>query len=194
MQLLKITSVPIKISMRVESPRLEIKQPKPELTIRRVPSKLSMESKNIKAKIDTYEARDSLGFKTSRALSDAAAAEGMQAAAEATAQYAQIGNQMAKIHKGANLPDIVYPKLLDQRTTYLKFLPEVGPNISWEPNQLSMEYTPTELNFDAKILQNSMEYIPGQIQFDVEQYPKVHIEYLGKPMYVPPSASPDYEE
>lgn len=194
MQLLKITNVPIKITMKVERPRLEIRQPKPEITIRRVPSNLSMKSQNIKVNIDTFEARKSLGFKSARALNADAAAEGNRAAGEATAQYAEIGNQMAKIHKGANLPDIMYSKLIDQRTTYLKFLPEVGADISWQPNQLNMEYTPTELHFDAKVLKNTMEFIPGQVLFNVEQYPKVNIEYLGEPFYVPPSANPNYEE
>lgn len=37
-------------------------------------------------------------------------------------------------------------------------------------------------------------YVPGELNINVEQYPKVEIEYVGEPMYVPPSASPEYEE
>ena len=36
-------------------------------------------------------------------------------------------------------------------------------------------------------------YVPGELRVDVEQYPKVDIEYMGEPMYVPPSANPAHE-
>ena len=39
-----------------------------------------------------------------------------------------------------------------------------------------------------------MEYVPGKYQMDILQYPKITVEYLGTPTYVPPSADPNYEE
>ena len=40
----------------------------------------------------------------------------------------------------------------------------------------------------------TVENAVGELNVNVEQYPKVEIEYVGEPMYVPPSANPSYEE
>jgi hypothetical protein len=77
--------------------------------------------------------------------------------------------------------------------TALAFLPSVPAEISWEPQQLSMKYEMDKLSFVWRTSQQpDMQYTPASIEYHVKQYPKLEIEYIGKPMYVPPSASPDY--
>ena len=152
MNVLKITTTPIKLSMSSQKARLESHLPDPELGIIRTPSRLNMKSENIKVNIDTSAARDSLGFKTARSLNRDAAVFGKQAAADATGRYAQMGNQMMQIQKGVTIPEIPQPDMQEA------------------------------------------VYVPGELNINVEQYPKVEIEYVGEPMYVPPSASPEYEE
>ena len=39
-----------------------------------------------------------------------------------------------------------------------------------------------------------MNYIPGKFSIEILQYPKVSVEWLGSPTYVPPSADPNYVE
>lgn len=102
MNVLKITTTPIKLSMSSQKARLESHLPEPELGIIRTPSRLNMKSENIKVNIDTSAARDSLGFKTARSLNRDAAVFGKQAAADATGRYAQMGNQMMQIQKGGD--------------------------------------------------------------------------------------------
>ena len=36
-----------------------------------------------------------------------------------------------------------------------------------------------------------LEFIPGDIEMNITQYPDVVIEYIGGPIYVPPSADPE---
>ena len=36
-------------------------------------------------------------------------------------------------------------------------------------------------------------FVPGDIEFTMTQRPDVIIKYVGGPLYVPPSADPDYE-
>ena len=36
------------------------------------------------------------------------------------------------------------------------------------------------------------EFIPGDIEMSITQQPDVLIEYVGGPIYVPPSADPNY--
>lgn len=56
-----------------------------------------------------------------------------------------------------------------------------------------MDYTPSSIEFEADIKNAMTNYVPGELSINVEQYPKVEIEYMGEPMYVPPSAAPGYE-
>lgn len=45
-----------------------------------------------------------------------------------------------------------------------------------------------KLNFDLRVDQGRVEFIPGSIEMTINQYPEVNIEYVGDPIYVPPSA------
>ena len=106
----------------------------------------------------------------------------------------QFGNQISQIQDGVSISQVVQQKMLEQPTTYTTFIPSAGIDISWQPQQLNLDYQPTQLEFDWQTMKNSMEYVPGKYQMDILQYPKVQIEYLGTPTYVPPSADPNYEE
>lgn len=63
-----------------------------------------------------------------------------------------------------------------------------------QPAVLDKQYNPGSLEFDWQVMQNQMNFIPEKFQFEITQYPDVRVEYLGKPIYVPPSASSDYVE
>ncbi len=103
MNVLKITTTPIKLSMTSQRARLESQIPDPEAGIIQTPGHLNMRSENIKVNIDSSRARDSLGFKTAKGLMRDAAQEGLKAASDATAQYSRIGNQMMQIQDGIPL-------------------------------------------------------------------------------------------
>ena len=45
----------------------------------------------------------------------------------------------------------------------------------------------------GKSIRPESEFIPGDIEFTVTQRPEVRIKYVGGPIYVPPSADPNYE-
>ena len=61
MNVLKITTTPIQLSMTSQRARLESRMPDPEVGIIQNPGKLNMKSENIKVEIDTSRSRDSLG-------------------------------------------------------------------------------------------------------------------------------------
>ena len=50
-----------------------------------------------------------------------------------------------------------------------------------------------KLTFDLKVAQGDFQFIPGNIEMSITQHPDVHIEYVGDPLYVPPSAAPNYK-
>lgn len=57
MNVLKITTTPIKLSMTSQRARLESRIPDPEVGIIQNPGKLNMKSENIKVDIDTSRSR-----------------------------------------------------------------------------------------------------------------------------------------
>lgn len=196
MNVLKITSTPIRLSMTSQRARLDKQLPSPEVGIIQNQGHLEMKSENTKVNIDTYRSRDSMGFKTARGIHQEMALIGEQAVSEATAQYSRVGTQMMQIQDGVTMADIVKNQMLSQAsvTTGIKFLPSVGPDISWEPATLSQSYTPASVSFDPQVQEPAGTYVPGELSINVEQYPKVEIEYTGDPIYVPPSSNPSYQE
>ena len=65
--------------------------------------------------------------------------------------------------------------------------------MAWEGGEMSIRYEMDKMNFDWRMNQMQFEFIPGDIEISVEQKPDVLIKYVGGPLYVPPSADPNYK-
>ena len=195
MQLINITSTPIEYKINIEPGRLEMKQAdNARQKMTSFPSELSIQSRNIEVRLDSTRMRASLNLRNPGEFARYYGSQGMQTAYENIGDRVQFGNQISQIQDGGSISQVVQQKMLEQPTTYTTFIPSAGIDISWQPQQLNLDYQPTQLEFDWQTMKNSMEYVPGKYQMDILQYPKVQIEYLGTPTYVPPSADPNYEE
>lgn len=64
--------------------------------------------------------------------------------------------------------------------------------VKWEPLSMQLEFHSMQL--DLEKLQKEYKFVPSQLKFEIEQYPSIQIEYLGDPVYAPPSANPNYKE
>lgn len=193
MQLLKITSVPIKIKMNSERAKLQIDQELPQLRQKTSRSRLSINTQNIKVRIDTYQARKRLGNHNVLDFAKEAAQKGVEAARAATADYSELGSKLAQAYKGVTIPDAVYPKLVHNPVSQEGFVPSVGAELSWEGGTTDIQYKPSTIENTFEIFGPKLDYIPVALKFEVEQYPGLQIEYLGSPTYVPPSSDPDKE-
>ncbi len=70
-----------------------------------------------------------------------------------------------------------------------------GSKYSTRPmSQLTFEYTPEEISFNWIRDERIIECTPGRVDFYITQYPEVLIDYLGGPLYCPPSSDPNYVE
>lgn len=195
MQLINITSTPIEYKISTEPARLEMKvaqNARQDMTLD--PSQLNIRSRNIQVRLDSTNMRASLNQRTPGEFARYYGNQGLQNAYENIGDRVVFGNQMAQIQDGVTISSIVQQKMLQQPTTYTTFIPSAGIDMSWQPQELNLDYQPAELNFDWEIMKNTMDYVPGKFQMDIMQYPKIEIEYLGEPTYVPPSSSPTYEE
>lgn len=193
--LIEIKSIPIEIEMRVTDAKLEYSRSKVDLEVTRDQGGLSIKSKPIRVKLDTFEARNSIFPTLATRLADSAQA-GKQAAYEATATYARQGKLLLQARIGEEMITnfAADAQFKDLKTNVgIQFLPTQGPNISWDKGELSIRYEMDKMNFDWRNQQGAFEFIPGDIQITVTQKPDVVIRYVGGALYVPPSADPDYE-
>lgn len=194
--LIQITSVPIMIEMRSTMASIKRKAQTVDLNISRSEGGgLKIQSSPIKLSIDTFEARNSISPTPMRSV-EQSAEKGVNAAYEATARMAKEGQMFldAKLSSGKGLDQVIAnaaaPK---EREFVFARIPTVPPEISWSDPDISIQYDMEKLNFDWRIAQGDFEFIPGSIEFTVTQRPEVIIEYIGGPIYVPPSADPNFE-
>lgn len=193
--LLEIKTIPMSLEMKVNKARYEIATTNATFEMRRSKGGLQMQMKPAKLRIDTVEARYSAGIKSAmRSVSDYAK-QGIQAGYKATATYAREGNLMLDINIMDNpIPEIAMRKFINDVSFNLGFIPSVGPDISYDKGELSMKFTMDDLKFDWNIEGPEINFIPGSIEFIINEYPGVEINYIGTPIFVPPSSNPNNKE
>ena len=194
--LLQITTIPIQIEIKVTNAKLEYsedRQPKVNITTKN--GEFVMQAEPLKLNIDTYEARKSLGYghMTDADMLAQKASEGFSIAFQGTAKVASEGNALAR---GMSPAEIAINNARAGATvqTIMEFLPKEGADITFDEGKLSIEYQMGEQEFDWDVHPElPMEFIPGSVELIIRDRPRVEIEYLGDPLYVPPSANPNYE-
>lgn len=191
-QLIEIKTVPIELEMKVNHARLDYKRSTVDLEISRNQGGLQIRSKPIKVNIDTFEARNSVSPTAMRSI-EQAAQRGQQKVYETTASYARRGDLLLEAKIGEQLISQFAMESQQVNTDFaMKWLPTTGPEITWDDAELNIRYEMDKLNFDWRMDQGNVEFIPGNIEFTVTQQPDVVIKYIGGPVYVPPSADPNY--
>lgn len=193
--LLKIQTVPINIEYKVQRASLQHQSTPPRVNITRNRGSLNIQTRPAKVNIDSYETRASAGLKSAPRAIQESAAEGKNAAYEATRRFAEEGNQRLDSGGAKNtIADIVTSRMIKSAETITAFIPSVRPEITVDPGAISFDVTMDKLTFDWNINHKpQLEFVPGNIEFAVTQYPQVIIEYVGSPIYAPPSADPNYE-
>lgn len=187
--LLRITTLPLKYELKIQKAKLEYKRSTAEIQINRQKGELSIDSRPIKLRLDTYNARNSVCPTTMESIRQAAS-DGKAAASEATANYAEEGALLLDAKISNPLDQIISQRAQMPTGDFgLQFLPNTGPDIEWSDPDLSMKYEMDKLSFDLKVANGDFEFIPGNVELLITQMPDVKVEYIGEPMYVPPSAA-----
>lgn len=192
--LIEIKTVPIEIEMKVTHAKLEHTRGTAELEITRNDGQMDIRSRPIRLNLDTFELRNSITPTAMRSVEQSAQA-GQQAAYEATAVYAQQGQMLLKAKFGQEMITqfAADAQARDIKTNVgLRFIPTTGPEIQWDPGEMNIRYEMDKLNFDWRVNRPQMKFTPGDIELTVKRQPDVVIKYVGGPLYVPPSADPDY--
>ena len=174
--------------------RLEYHSSKAELEISRNEGGLSIKSRPVKLNLDTFEARNSIVPTTVRSVSQSAQ-KGKDAAYSATAQFAQEGQLLLKAKIGEDVLNNIFAQRnqMPSGDFTVGFIPTSPVDISYQAPDLTISYEMDKLNFDLKIANGNFEFIPGNIEVVITQQPDIMIEYVGGPIYVPPSSDPNHE-
>jgi hypothetical protein len=194
MQLLKITTVPVKLKFNVEMAKLEVNQESSEFKQKTTNARIRMNREDIKLYIDSYPARKSMGLLKFKDFAKKAAQKGKEAAVQAMSQYAELGNKLAQAHKGVTVAQAAYESPIKVPSADAAYQPATGAILSWSGPQLETDYEPAHLEMNWTLAKAQLNYVPGKFEVEIEQYPDVQIEYLGSPSYVPPSADPNYSK
>lgn len=191
-RLIEIKTVPIELEMKVNHAQLSYQRSTVDLEISRNQGGLQIRSKPIKVNIDTFEARNSVSPTAMRSI-EQAAQRGQQKVYDTTATYARRGDLLLEAKIGQQLISQFAMESQQVNTDFaMKWLPTTGPEITWDDAEINIRYEMDKLNFDWRMDNGNVEFIPGNIEFTVTQQPDVVIKYIGGPVYVPPSADPDY--
>lgn len=193
--LLEIKTIPMSFELKINKARYEIATTDATFELKRDKGGIQMQMKPTRLNIDTVEARYSAGIKSAMRSVVDNAKKGVQAAYEATAAYAREGSLMLDVDIMDNpIPEIAMRKFFSDVDFNLGFAPGVGPDISWDIGGISMSFEMDKLDFDWNIERPQIEFIPGSIEVIVKEYPRIEVNYIGTPIYIPPSANPDYKE
>lgn len=192
-RLIEIKSVPIEIKMTVNHARLDYSRSKMDLNVSRDRGGLNLKSKPTRLKLDTFEARNSICPTAMRSI-EQAAQKGDQKVYDIMSAYARQTDALRSSQIGDQLITQFSKESQQVNMDFaMQFLPSVPVNISCDDGELNMRYEADKLNFDWRMNEGKFEFTPGSVEFSVEQQPDVIIKYIGGPLYVPPSADPDYE-
>ena len=190
--LIEIKTIPMSMELKINKARYEIVNANATFEMTREKGGLQMQMKPAKLNIDTVEAKYSAGIKSAMRSVEDSAKKGIRAAYEATARYAEEGNLMLDINFMDNpIPEIAMRKFLSDVDFNIEFIPRTGPDISWEAGELSINFRMDKLDFDWNIERPQINFIPGSIEFIINEYPRVEINYVGTPIFVPPSSNPN---
>ncbi|MEG1367900.1 MAG: DUF6470 family protein [Hydrogenoanaerobacterium sp.] len=192
--LIRITSKPMRYERSVQPAKLQAApyQP-PQMNVSRSGGTLEMKQEQVKVQMDSVERRSSMGLKNPVDFAKEQGQKGVQMAMQATADYAEVGNQMMQAYKGVTVVDAALSKLAKYAQADVVLVPLSPINISWQPSSLDINYTPVNLSIDWNIARPQMEFVPSSVSMNITQYPSVQIEYLGGPVYAPPSADPNFK-
>lgn len=195
--LLKITNIPITFELKINKAHLEYKNGTADLEITRNDGKMSIRSSPIRLQLDTFEARDSISPASVTSSIQRFAQSGKNMAYQVTASNAQDGHMLLKAKIGedaiGNIIRNKTDKYFGEKQFNIGFIPDTQAEMTWVEPNITIDYQMDKLNFDWHIMKGDFEFIPGNIEMEIMQYPDVVIEYIGSPLYVPPSADPNYK-
>ena len=197
--LIEIKTVPIEIKVKTTHASLEYVRGTAEMEVSRSDSGgVNIKSRAIKVDMDSFRPRRGASMPrgvTQSAGNSVRPVSGGAQTYQATATYDHQGQQMmldARFGQNAAAPVVQSVPTQQVNVNIANDLPQMISD-GLADGSMEIRYEMDKLNFDWKIDRGEFKFTPGDIEITVEQHPSVVIKYVGGPIYVPPSADPNYE-
>lgn len=178
---LQIQSTPARIGLDIQKPVQEIQQPKANLDLQQPKAKMSIQTTKSKLSIDSYEMRESMGYKTSMSRTREIAQQSNQMLLEGIARRAQEGQELMRIENGGN-PIAEQAKrsgIQPYSGLNIKFIPQANTvKINFEPGTVDIQVEPQKVINNSTINKPIHNYTPGKVNVEMLQYPSLIIDWL----------------
>ena len=211
--LLEITTVPIVLEYKVNRARLEKVNSNAVVELSRSDRGVRARSRPIRMNIDSLERRRggqmprvsgtqnndnkvtmppaNIATSPPRRRPNAAGAPNNNATYSASARVLDNGNIQIDMQFSSEAVEQISAQFESARDS-AKFISDY-PNPEFSPQDFSVTYEIDKMIFDrtASMRNIELEFVPADLEFSILEYPSVTIEYVGEPIYVPPSANPN---
>ena len=217
--LIEIRSVPIEIQIKTTDASLEYTNASAEMEITRSDNGVDIKSRPIKFNLDTFESRAQKQQQpqppksaqrsvtpqpqppksTQRSVTELSAAKGqsqLSSSYEATAMVDHQGKLMLNAHlskeAAARLALPQSNSAPAQEKGKSQPSEKQGDDKEQRDAQVQIRYMMDKSIFDWQQQDRELKFTPADIEVSIAQRNSITIKYLGGPIYVPPSADPNY--
>lgn len=173
-QMARINMTTQPAGQEIQQPRagLSIQQPRADVTMRTIPSKLT---------IDQTQAWEDMNLKSAKRSIEEFAQEGKQAALEGTGRRASQGTELMKIeNKGNPLISQSFQNAHEPpRSLGIKFIPSFqAVKINYQPSEVQIDVQPNKPRIDVQVNKPIVNYIPGSVDISMAQYQDLKIDFV----------------
>jgi hypothetical protein len=180
---IQITTTPARIDVSTVKPLFNYKHINSQLDIEKTPARLDISSRDIKCYIDSTRCRAEEGLKTTGQLTADYARAGIENAQKVAHDAAAEGQEIIQAPPHARAQqNIDKENFMDNQKEYgLKFIPSQGPQITWEKNELYMNYQSSQYIYHWNVATKPDTQLvrSGSISITMTQQPSITFQYIG---------------
>lgn len=172
---LNITSQPIRLDYSIKNAQLNLQTTLPKMEMETIPPRLEIEQPRGNLTIDNTAYYYSVGRKNLAALARDNADLGRRTALEAIGATVEEGNRLAQITKSTDaIADLAFESRFS-RPSRIEWNLIAAPVIQYEASPARIEVIPGRVNYTPRAGVVNGDYQPGKVDIQVTQYPSVEI-------------------
>ncbi|MCL2747422.1 MAG: DUF6470 family protein [Oscillospiraceae bacterium] len=185
---IQIYQTPGAIRIETQPAQLRVHQSKRlALNIRQNRAALRVNSRPARLNIDQSACFASSGLKSPLNVASDFYSNAMRSGFDAISSIVREGLRFLRIEQGGNaVAEIAQTRGVKTRPLVMRAMPSVRPQISVEPGQLNMEWTPHSVDTSWEVIEGQSEFIPQQISVVMDPYPSIDINVLEEERITPP--------
>lgn len=110
--------------------------------------------------------------------------------------YTSIGSQLAGASgqtQVASVADSMWGRTMQHSKGELVLVPVSPVELHYIPASLAMNYQQSEVNTNWNVGLAKLDFVPSSFRLNFTEFASISITYTGGPLYVPPSADPNFE-